>query len=260
MIIHMTQKMKALLFCGGFLLVYAGCTTEENQPRLSMFVGVDVSGSFVHTEYYANSLAFLAHYIYAHVNGVEGFEKPNVFFIASIGGMDIDDPKTFHPIQSFENKSVEEIEDQLWEMFPTDQLEPVTDFNTFFEHIARTVQNHNLVLRPISVILLSDGIPDYEIDNEQHLRRFSDIDLHPLERLSRNVTIRLLYSNPSDGRSWQTEIPRRRVKIWTQDAEVMKTWNDPKILFEDRAIEEQDRWISWTRENVNYNVRSRRVD
>lgn len=251
----------SLFLCGGLLIsMLMSCSPQEQQPRLSMFVGVDISGSFVYNDYYDNSISFLAHYIYAHVNGIGDFEKPNVFFVAAIGGSDVNEPKTFHPIQVFENKPVEDIESRLWEMFPTDELEPITDFNAFFEHVARTVQNHNLVLRPISVVLLSDGIPDYFVDGERHLRKFRDIDLSPLERLSRNITIRLLYSDPADGRAWQTQIPRRRVKIWTQDAEVMKTWNNPNIFLEDRPIEEQKRWMDWTKKNVNYNVRARRVD
>lgn len=244
-----------------FILLLPGCSTnEEPNPRMSMFVGIDISGSFVNSDYFENSMSFLAHYIYSHLNGVDGFEEPNVLFVAPIGGADVDQPKTFYPIQTFQNKSVEEIEALLYELFPTDKLDPITDFNAFFEHIARTVENHNLVLRPISVVMLSDGIPDYHVEGNRQMRDFRAIDLSPLERLSRNITVRLLYTNPVDGRSWQTEVPRRRVKIWTQDSDVMETWNDPDIYIEDRPLEQQERWIEWTMKNVNYNVRARRVD
>jgi hypothetical protein len=242
------------------LFLTPACSTEEPSPRMSMFVGIDISGSFVNSDYFENSMSFLAHFIYSHLNGVGEFEEPNVLFVASIGGADVDQPKTFYPIQTFQNKSIEQIEELLYELFPTNKLDPITDFNAFFEHIARTVENHNLVLRPISVVMLSDGIPDYHVEGNHQMRDFRAIDLSPLERLSRNITIRLLYTNPIDGRAWQTEVPRRRVKIWTQDSDVMVTWNDPDIYLEDRPLEQQDRWIEWTAENVNYNVRARRVD
>lgn len=238
-----------------------GCSSPTEQvPRLSMFVGIDISGSFVNSGAYENSISFLANYIYAHVNGVGDFEEPNVLFVSSIGGVDVAETKTFYPIQTFRNRSVKDIEDYLMELYPKDQLEPITDFNAFFEHVARTVENQNLLLRPISIVLISDGVPDYNAGGEKVTRDFRDIDVNRLERLSRNVTIRLLYTNPSDGRSWQTEVPRRRVKIWTQDASVMKTWNDSTIFLPDLPIEKQERWMEWTKSNVNYNVRARRVD
>jgi hypothetical protein len=245
------------LICLGFVFI-AGCTVdEERAPRLSMFIGIDVSGSFVDSDYYDNSISFLAHYIYGHLHKVGELEEPNALFVSSIGGDNPDEPKTFYPIQTFEDRSVEEIEEQLRELFPTEELDPITDFNAFFEHVARTVRNRNLVLRPISVVLLSDGIPDIEREGETDFR---SIDFSPLERLSRNITIRLLYTDPGTGRAWETQIPRRRVKIWTQDADVMTSWNDSTIYLPNRPVEEQERWIDWTLDNVDYGVRARRVD
>lgn len=258
---NFTKTFTVLLF--GLLLILpgTGCTPQEDAPRLSMFVGVDISGSFVESDYYENAIGFMARYIYAHLNGIDEFERPNVFFVGPIGGTIYDEPKTFHPIQTFQNKTVEEIEEQLFELFPTDNLDSNTDYNVFFRDIARIIQNHNLVLRPISVVMVTDGIPDFRLDGERHHREFDQIDLSPLERLSRNITIRVLYTDPSDGRAWETEVPRRRVKIWTQDAEVMRSWNSPSIFFDDeRPLKEQERWIDWTMNNVNYNVRARRVD
>ncbi|MEX0905304.1 MAG: hypothetical protein WD604_11555 [Balneolaceae bacterium] len=256
-----TRKISAVLMV---LILSAGlisCSSQTEQvPRLSMFVGIDISGSFVNSGAYENSIAFLANYLYAHVNGIGEFEEPNVLFVSSIGGVDVAETKTFYPIHSFQNKSVTEIEEYLKELYPKDQLEPITDFNAFFEHVARTVENQNLLLRPISVILISDGVPDYRVNGENLERNFRDINVNMLERLSRNITIRLLYTNPSDGRSWQTEVPRRRVKIWTQDADVMETWDDSTIYIPDLPIEQQERWMEWTMSNVNYNVRARRVD
>jgi hypothetical protein len=226
-------------------------------PRLSMFIGLDISGSFLHTKYFDDSIDFLAHYLYAHLNGLGGLEVPNVLFVSSIGGAKENEPKTFFPIQTFENKSIEEIKEKLHEIFPKNISNPYTDYNAFFEQVALTVKNKNLVLRPISIVMISDGIPDVKKDGETD---FKSLVVKPLEQLARSVTIRLLYTSAVTGRNWQTKVPRRRVKIWTQDAEVMVYWKDPSILQPDLTMEEQDRFIAWLKDNVDFGVRSRRVD
>lgn len=176
-----------LLFAGLFLV---SCSSDqEPNPRLSLFIGVDVSGSYVNSGHYENSLEFLSHYIYAHLNGIGDLEVPNVVFVSSIGGSTADEPKTFYPIQTFENRSVAEIEEKLYEIFPKEEQNPFTDFNAFFEQIALTIRNKNLILRPVSVVMLSDGVPDVIRDGTSDFR---SIDLSPLEKLSRNITIRLL--------------------------------------------------------------------
>jgi len=236
------------------------CALQGKQkPRLSMFIGVDVSGSYVNSGNYEKSLDFLAHYIYAHLKGLGDLEKPNVLFVSSIGGAKPGEPKAFYPIQVFQHKSVAEIREKLNEYFPKDKQNDLTDFNAFFEQIALTIRNKNLVLRPVSVVMLSDGKPDVKKNGKTDFR---SIHLHSLEKLSRNITLRLLYTDPVTGKKWQTEIPRRRVKIWTQSADVMTTWNDSTIFIPDssRALAKQDRWLDWTKDNVDFGVRARRVD
>ncbi len=105
--------------------------------------------------------------------------------------------------------------------------------------------------------MFSDGIPDVKKEGETD---FSSIVVKPLETLARSVTIRLLYTSAVVGKNWQTKVKRKRVKIWTQDAEVMVFWKDPKILIPDRPFEEQDRFFDWVKDNVDFGVRSRRVD
>lgn len=240
------------------VMATSGCTLEgEQKPRLSLFIGVDISGSFIESGYFDESLDFLARYIYAHMNGLDGLEEPNVMFVSSIGGAQPGEPKTFYPIQTFENMSVQEIADKLHEFFPKDRQNQFTDFNAFFEQVALTLRNRSLVLRPVSVVMVSDGVPDVKKDGETDYR---SIDLSPLEQLSRNITVRLLYTDPVTGKNWQTEIPRRRVKIWTQDAEVMTTWNDSTLYQAGKPLTEQVRFLEWTRENVDFGVRARRVD
>lgn len=235
-----------------------GCTTigSEPKPRLSMFVGVDISGSFINGKHFDDSIDFLAYYLYSHLNGLGGLEKPNVLFVSSIGGARTNEPKTFHPIQSFQNKSVEEIKATLIKIFPRENVNPFTDYNAFFEQIALTVKNKNLVLRPISIVMMSDGIPDVKRHGKTDFR---SIVVRPLERLSRNVTLRLLYTNAVVGKNWQTKVPRTRIKIWTQDAEVLSSWKDPKILQPQKRLEEQDRFFAWIKDNVDFGVRAHRV-
>lgn len=251
-------KRVAISLLTGLVFIVIGCSLDaEQKPRLSLFVGVDISGSFINSGYFDESLNFLAHYIYAHLESIDDLEEPNVLFVSSIGGAQPDEPKTFFPIQTFENKSVEEIEERLHEIFPDTVQNPITDFNAFFEQVALTLRNKNLVLRPVSVVMVSDGVPDIKKDGETDFR---SLDLSPLEQLSRNITIRVLYTDPVTGRNWQTKVPRRRVKIWTQDAEVMTTWNDSTIYLHNKPIAEQVRWTEWVKDNVDFGVRARRVD
>ena len=253
-------KLKTLLLTIMLLAVLiAGCSIGSGnpKPRLSLFVGVDISGSFMNSKYFDDSIDFLAHYLYSHLNGLGGLEVPNALFISSIGGARANEPKTFYPIQSFENKSIEEIKSQLQEIFPHENPNPFTDYNAFLEQIALTVKNKNLVLRPISIVMISDGIPDVKKGGKTDFR---SIVVKPLEKLARSVTIRLLYTNAVVGRNWQIKVPRSRVKIWTQDAEVLVSWKDPKILVPGKPIEEQEQFFAWIKDNVDFGVRSRRID
>jgi hypothetical protein len=256
------SKLKAiypvLLFC---LFLSLGCGTNDAavKPRLVMFVGVDISGSFMKTreESFDDGMEFLSHYLYSHLNGLGGLEKPSVLFVSSIGGAKPNEPKTFFPIQTFEGKSVDEIHDKLTELFPKEKPNDFTDYNAFFEQIALTAKNKNLVLRPISIVLVSDGIPDAKLKGKTDFR---SLQVKPLERLARSVTIRLLYTDAVVGKNWQTKVRRTRVKIWTQDAEVMASWKDPKILQPAIPLEEQAKFFGWVQDNVDFGVRARRVD
>jgi len=241
----------ALAGCG-----FAGGATSDT-PRRSLFVGVDISGSFMNGPHFDDSLEFLAYYIYGHVNGVGGMERPNALFVSSIGGATAGEPKTFYPIQTFENKSVEEIHATLKEMFPRENPNPFTDYNAFFEQVAYTVKSKNLVLRPITVVMVSDGVPDVSRGGKTD---YDSIVLAPLERLARSVTVRLLYTDAVVGKNWQTRVGRKRVKVWTQDAVVMETWKDPKIMLADVPFSKQPHFFEWLSDNVDFGVRSHRVD
>jgi hypothetical protein len=230
---------------------------ESDTPRQSLFIGVDISGSFMNGGHFNDSMDFLAHYIYGHLNGVGGMERPNALFVSSIGGAQAGEPKTFFPIQTFENKSVEEIHTTLCDMFPKENPNPFTDYNAFFEQVAYTVRSKNLVLRPITIVMVSDGVPDVARNGKTD---YDSIVLAPLERLARSVTVRLLYTNAVVGKSWQTQVSRKRVKVWTQDADVMRSWKDPKIMLADVPFDEQPHFFDWVSDNVDFGVRSRRVN
>jgi len=230
---------------------------RKRKGRLVMFVGADISGSFLKSRHFSDSLKFLAQYLYAHLNGQGGIKLVHSLFVGSIGGIRSDEPKTFYPIHAFQNKSVEEIHKKLREIFPKNKKNPYTDFNAFFNQIAEFTKSKNLILRPISVVMLSDGIPDIRGVKGDELYR--NLKLKPLENLSRNITLRVLYTSSAVGMKWRTLVPRQRVRIWTQDANVMKDWNDPGIFQKGKPFDEQERFFEWIRDNVDFPVRVRRV-
>ncbi len=226
--------------------------------RLVLFVGVDISGSFMDGKYFDDSLEFLARYIHAHLNGLGGMEVPYALFVGSIGGVKQGEPKTLYPIQMFQDRSVEQIEVELHQMFPRTKANPFTDYNAFFAQVADMVDQKRLILKPISIVLLTDGEPDLGGVNRR--AKFRSLMLSPLEYLSRNITLRVLYTDAVTAKSWRDEVPRKRVKVWTQDAIVMTEWKDPKTLLPGRAFTDQQKFFSWVRDNVDFQPRLRRVD
>jgi hypothetical protein len=256
----MKSITRRILLAGcAFALLFQGCGSvneKTRKERLSLFVGMDISGSFVKGAYFEDGIDFLSHYLYAHLNGLGGLEKPNMLFVGSIGGAKEGQPKTFYPIQTFQNMTVDAIAGKLRAFFPTDSLNLFTDYNAFFEQVALTVKNKNLLMRPISIVMISDGVADVKSEEVTDIRT---INLQPLERLARSVTIRLLYTDPVTGRAWQTKVKRQRVKVWTQDADVMKAWKDSTLMIPNKPFEDQDRLFEWIKDNVDFGVRSQRV-
>jgi hypothetical protein len=232
--------------------------TPPAPGRLVMFVGVDISGSFMDGKYFDNSIEFLARYIHAHVNGLGGMEIPNALFVGSIGGVRKDEAKTLYPIEAFKDRSVEQIEVTLRQMFPRTRENPFTDYNAFFEQVADMVDQRRLIMKPLSIVLLTDGQPDLGTGTRE--QKFRGIALKPLENLSRNITVRLLYTDAVTAKNWRDEVPRKRVKVWTQDAVVMTEWNSPHTLAPDKPFAEQQKFFAWVRDNVDFQPRLHRVD
>src|SRR2546425_844128 len=177
-------------------------------------------------------------------------------FATELGGERTGQAKVFHPIQDLSGKSPAQIASDLRAWFP--QEDPITDFNAFFQRAALHVKRNNLVLAPLNVVLFSDGEPDYpgagRLSVEEKYKR---VDLSPLEYLSRNVTVRLLYADPPIAQLWENKVPRKRVRLWTQDSEVMKGWR--RHMVDGAAMERQDSLWSWVDKVVDVRVRRERV-
>ncbi len=232
-------------------------STDPQSPRSVLIVGADISGSFLKGRYFEDALDFMAHYIYGHLRGLGGLEVPYALFVGSIGGIKADEPKTLFPIQYFENESIAGIRAKLARIFPKNKMNPFTDYNAFFNQVSATIQNRKLILKPISIVLLSDGILDMPGTRDEN---FKKINLSSLENLSRSVTLRLLYTDAVIGMGWQTKVPRKRVRVWTQDAAVMIGWRDPKIMLHGKSFGDQERFFRWIHENVDFGVRSQRIN
>jgi hypothetical protein len=217
-----------------------------------LVIGIDVSGSF--RAHYDDAIAFASHYLYGHLNGMGELRVPTAVFVGSVGGGTPGEAKSFQPVHMFEGKSAEEIEETLRGLFPAE--DSFTDFNSFFDRVASLVKRQGLVLAPINMVLLSDGVPDATVGNADG-DRFEQIDLSPLEYLSRNVTIRLLYADPTTSVDWERRIKRKRVRMWTVDAPVMLGWRD-QLIPNDELEMQEDLW-RWVQDNIDFRVRSRRL-
>ena len=238
------------------LAVSVGCDPQsgEQQPRVTFFVGVDTSGSFRNSGSYDDALKFLAHYIYGHLNALGDLQPPRELFVAPLGGNDFDEPKAFHPIHDFAGKNVTEIEAALREWYgPSDSL---TDFNAFFSQVERIVKERNLVLAPIEVVVVTDGVPDLSVggDKAGSPASYQDIDLSGLEYLSRRLTVRLAYTSPTAGENWRRYVSRQRVRFWAVEAEIMESWSEQ--IEPGLPLAAQERLWKWIGDNVDYRTRS----
>lgn len=218
---------------------------RDRRQRESLFIGLDTSGAFYRAGH-EDALAFLAHYIYGHLNGLGGLSMPVDIFVGAIGGEEADDA-------SLAGKTIAQIEQTLRQRFPpTDTL---THFNVFFRRVARIAGERNLLLRPITVVLITDGLPDVAAGSPAlgAAGAYRQIDLDPLEYLAPRVTVRLAYASPPVAERWHTLVPRERVRLGTVSHEVMKEWRAQ--VRANAAPAEQDALWQWVRDNVDVRVR-----
>jgi len=254
----MTRVRPASFLVAWVALAFVSCVPAEGvrQARSTLVIGIDVSGSFRATGNYDDAIDFTAHYLYGHLRGLGGLRVPSAVFVGSVGGARVGEPKSFQPIHAFQQKSIAEIATQLREFFPPEDT--FTDFNMFFERVATLVKRQGLVLAPLEVVVLSDGVPDATgRSSEVTTGAYEEIDLAPLEYLSRSVTVRLLYGSPTASVAWEREIKRQRVRMWTVDDQVMGGWADQ--MRPGRDVDAQDDLWAWIDDNIDFRVRSRRL-
>jgi hypothetical protein len=248
----MTRRIAAMV-CALSLIACAP-SERAGPPRSTLVIGLDISGSFRHNPAFVGAIDFAAIYIYGHLNGVGGLPQNTAIFVGELGGERPGQAKVFHPIQDLTGLSPEQIAANLRAWFP--QEDPITDFNAFFQRAATHVRRNNLALAPLNVVLFSDGEPDYpgHITGDQ---KYTSIDLSPLEYLARNVTVRLLYASPPIAQLWEKKVPRKRVRLWTQDADVMRGWR--RHVVEGLPMAKQDSLWSWVENVVDMRVARERV-
>ncbi|MFN2567676.1 MAG: hypothetical protein ABR499_22000 [Gemmatimonadaceae bacterium] len=231
---------------------------QAGEPRIArstLIIGVDVSGSFQRDGRYESAIDFAANYLYGHLHGLGGLKQPTSVFVGSIGGERPFETKSFQPIHTFQNMSVAEIAAYLRREYPA--RDGLTEFNPFFDRIATLVKRQNLVLSPINIVLLTDGLPDTPTARGDSLGPYKKIDLSKMEYLSKSVTLRLLYPSPTIAVRWERQVPRRRVRIWTVDNEVMQTWQRQHRT--GAKPSEQTALWKWIRDNVDFPVRAMTV-
>lgn len=239
------------------VLLLAACSKEGRRPPESLFVGIDVSGSFEQTGRRESALEFLSYYLHARLNERGGLAPLKALYVGSIGGEMTEESKSFYPIHAFQGKAPARIHEDLKAWFP--RSDKITDFNIFFNQVAAIAQKRNLALSPITVLLISDGVPDLSgrLEGPAHQARFDLVDAGPLEFLSRRVTLRLLFPSPMVASRWETKVKRRRARLWTVDGQVMEGWK--MELDAARPPEQQERLWKWIADNVDYRVRSSRI-
>lgn len=239
------------------LLGVPGCAPpgKEDRPASStLIIGLDVSGSFRDIRQYDDAVEFAALYIYAHLRGLDELRIPTALFVGSLGGVRPGEAKAFHPINDFQNRTIEQIAADLRTWFPPNDV--YTDFNTFFDRVATLVKERGLVLAPLNVVVLSDGEPDSpDIRRVRGQPPYAQINLTPLEYLSRSVTVRLLYASPTVGENWKRLIERRRVRMWTQEAQIMAGWHQQ--FKAGVPLEQQHDLWQWVKDNVDYRAQAR---
>ena len=247
--------MRRALWTAAFTGLVLGCTPPANAPppRSTLVIGLDVSGSFRTGGNFDDAIEFASLYIYAHMKGFNDLRRPTDVFVGTMGGQRAGEAKTFHPIQDLSGKTPSQISASLRAWFP--ETDPITDYNAFFERIAVHVQRQNLTLAPLSIVMFSDGVPDIPGARGDELYR--RIDLKPLEYLSRSVTVRLLYASTKVAQRWESHVPRKRVRLWTQDASVMEGWRRHVVTA--AAPERQDSLWSWMKNVVDFRVRRGKV-
>jgi hypothetical protein len=254
----MRTSRKLLASCASAALMLSAvvaCAPPADGARVArstLVIGIDVSGSFKGKGRYESAIDFTANYLYAHLHGLGGLKQPTAVFVGSFGGEKPGETKSFQPIHTFQNMTVPEIAAFLKKEYPSN--DGLTDFNPFFERVGTLVKRQNLVLSPLNIVMLTDGLPDTPSEKNDSLSKYKKINVSGLEYLSKNTTIRVLYPRPTVAVHWEKKVPRRRVRMWTVDDEVMATWRSH--YHAGAGPENQTELWKWISDNVDFRVRS----
>ncbi|GAC1454025.1 MAG: hypothetical protein PVSMB1_02880 [Gemmatimonadaceae bacterium] len=243
-----TADVLAAAILAMLLFACAPNPQSERVAKSTLVVGIDVSGSFRSGGRYDSAIDFAANYLYAHIHGLGGLRVPTALFVGTVGGDVPGETKSFQPIHTFQGMTVREIATFLRREYPS--RDGLTDFNPFFSRVATLIQRQGLVLAPLNVVILSDGVPDAP----GIAGRYDRIDVSPLEYLSRSVTVRVLFPSPTIAVDWEHKVKRHRVRMWTVDNEVMATWR--KQYAPDASPEGQGALWKWISDNVDFRVRT----
>jgi hypothetical protein len=252
------RRWAALLAAALALATGAPAQERSKTAASTLIIGIDVSGSFRNAGLYDDAVEFVSLYIYAHMRGLGGLRKPSALFVSSIGGTRPSEAKAFHPINDFEGRTPEQIEADIREWFPRTP-DPYTDYNPFFQRVASLVKERGLILAPLNVVLLSDGVQDAPVQTRVAANQnpYARINLGPLEFLSRSVTVRLLYASPAVGENWKRDVTRKRVRLWTQESQVMTGWR--KQYKDGVPLPRQHDLWRWVHDNVDFRARAGRM-
>lgn len=258
----MTRKSVGIAALAAACVLLTACPMDQSKnirAHTVFLIGVDISGSFKTRPVFNDALEFLSRYIYAHVNGLGGLAKAKQMFVMAIGGNYKDEPQAFHELIDFEGREVGEIRDDLKKWFAGEKT-MLTDFNQFFESAAEIIKERNLILSPLSIIVISDGIVAGTAPKlgKDAVKVYDNVDLSELEFLSRNVTLRLLYTNGQAAQNWKKYVPRTRVRVWTVPEQIMDEWDRHLDPYESN-MESQEKLLRWIREKVDYRARVIRV-
>ena len=219
----------------------AAAASRRSAPTL--FVAVDATGTLAH-ERYDDAMAFLAWYVHGRVNGLGGLPVPGDLVVTAVASTS---EAPVRSVEDFVGRSVAEIEADLRAWFPPG--DGPRDFTAFFRRVARTVAERHLVLTPITVLVLTDGVPG----KRAAASAYREIDLRPLDFLARRITVRLAWTSPPVAERWRSLAQRARVRLWTVDQEVMKSWRAQ--LAPDAPPAGQGRLWQWVRETIDVRVR-----
>ena len=156
-----------------------GAVDGPRVARSTLVIGIDVSGSFKGKGRYESAIDFTANYLYAHLHGLGGLKQPTAVFVGSFGGEKPGETKSFQPIHTFQNMSVPQIAAFLRKEYPSN--DGLTDFNPFFDRVGTLVKRQNLVLSPLNIVMLTDGLPDTPSEKNDSLSKYKKINVSGLE-------------------------------------------------------------------------------